>query len=191
MNGLFIVISKHAKITYTLKKSRRARKARIYVQGDGTVTVSLPYFLKKDAAEQLVRQNADWIRAKIKYFTGAGNQTGARYSTEDYRKYKKAALELVESAIMRLNAYYGHSYKTVRIKNQKTCWGSCSRNGNLNFNFRILFLPVSMQEYIITHELCHLKELNHSQVFWELVGKTVPEYARIRRELRKNRIGFM
>jgi predicted metal-dependent hydrolase len=89
-----------------------------------------------------------------------------------------------------LNAIYGYRFNRVSIRNQKTCWGSCSRKGNLNFNYRILFLPERTQNYIIAHELSHLAEFNHSKKFWALVARTSPEYAAIRKELRRSGMGF-
>ncbi len=82
------------------------------------------------------------------------------------------------------NQFYNFSYKRVFIKNQKTRWGSCSKNGNLNFNYKIIYLPPHLADYIIVHELCHLGEFNHSKRFWNLVEKTIPEYARCKNELR-------
>lgn len=173
---------------YFLRRSRRAKQVRISVNLDGVVAVSLPFFYSEQLAEDFVRKNIGWILSKRQHFTEAGV---VRYGARDYAKHKDAALQLVQEKIFNLNVHYGHAYNAIRIKNQKTCWGSCSRNGNLNFNFRILFLPEHVQDYIVVHELCHLKELNHSPQFWKLVAKVVPEYAKIRRGLRKNKIGFI
>ena len=82
------------------------------------------------------------------------------------------------------NEIYQFSYNKIYIKNQKTRWGSCSGKKNLSFNYRILFLPKKLQDYIIVHELCHLKELNHSKRFWSLVARVFPDYQNIRNELR-------
>jgi hypothetical protein len=73
---------------------------------------------------------------------------------------------------------------TALIKNTSSRWGSCSRLGNLNFNYKIVFLPPELQDYLVVHELCHLGQFNHSQSFWNLVKKTIPEYLRLRKNLR-------
>lgn len=75
--------------------------------------------------------------------------------------------------------------KTVRFKNQKSVWGSCSELGNLNFNIKLLFLPKDLTDYVIVHELCHLKFLNHSKDFWKLVSLHCPAYKTREKQLQK------
>lgn len=91
------------------------------------------------------------------------------------------ARELVLARLRDFNQHYQLSWKRVAIRNQRRCWGSCSSLKNLNFSYKILFLPPELADYIIVHELCHLKELNHGPNFWSLVAEQVPDYkARIR-----------
>ena len=107
-----------------------------------------------------------------------------RRSRPHYLKYKEAARALVRARLLALNAHYQAPVKKVFIKNLKSRWGSCSERGNLNFNYRILFLPLPVADYIIAHELCHLREFNHSPKFWALVAQTIPNYKDVRRALR-------
>ena len=100
-------------------------------------------------------------------------------------KYKEEAYNLAESRINYFTKIYKFKYNKINIKNQKTRWGSCSKKGNLNFNYKIALLPSLISDYLIAHELCHLKELNHSKRFWKLVEKTIPNYRSIRGELKK------
>ena len=81
---------------------------------------------------------------------------------------------------------YGFSINKVSIRNQKTRWGSCSARGNLSFNFNLVQYRKEIIDYVIVHELCHLKEMNHSKKFWALVEKICPDYKLLRRELKKN-----
>ena len=78
----------------------------------------------------------------------------------------------------------------INIKNQKTRWGSCTKSKNLNLNYKIIFLPKKHQDYIIVHEMCHLKEFNHSHKFWSLVSKTLPDYLEIKVELRNHELFY-
>ena len=106
----------------------------------------------------------------------------------DYLKYRSDALEFVCQRIDYYNQLYDFKFNRISIRNQRTRWGSCSKKGNLNFNYRLLILPQYLADYIIIHELCHLKEMNHSQGFWNLVARVFPNHLEIRKKLRKTRI---
>jgi predicted metal-dependent hydrolase len=107
-----------------------------------------------------------------------------RRPRREYLKYKEQARALVLQKLIVLNESFGFEYDRVSIRNQRSCWGSCSKKGNLNFNYKILFLPPRAQDYVLVHELAHLKEFNHSKDFWALVASVVPEYASLRKELK-------
>ncbi len=104
--------------------------------------------------------------------------------TKHYLAHKEAARVLVLERLAHYNEFYQLSWKRVAIRNQRRSWGSCTSLGNLNFSYKILFLPTHLQDYIIVHELCHLAELNHGKGFWELVSKCAPAYAEHVHELR-------
>ncbi len=103
----------------------------------------------------------------------------------EFIKYKLQARELVENRIAHFNVAYQFPIKKITIKNQKTRWGSCSKKGNLNFNYKIALLAPAMADYIIVHELCHLEQFNHSPAFWDLVKKTIPNYRAIKKQFKK------
>lgn len=109
-------------------------------------------------------------------------------SKSDFALHKGLALTLAYKRIEHFNAIYGFTFNSVKIKNTTSRWGSCSSKGNLNFNYRMVFLPEKLSDYIIVHELCHLGEFNHSQKFWGLVSRTIPDYMEIRHELKHLRI---
>ncbi len=111
--------------------------------------------------------------------------TRKKYTRWDYKREKENARALVHQKIHELNKYYGFSVGRVSIRDTKSRWGSCSKSGNLNFNYKVLFLPPHIADYIIVHELCHLKEFNHSVNFWNLVARVVPDHKNIRAELRR------
>ena len=96
--------------------------------------------------------------------------------TKHYVENKEAARELVLTRLAHFNQHYDLKWNRVAIRNQRRCWGSCSSLGNLNFNYKILLLPPHLADYIIVHEMCHLKELNHGPNFWALVEETIPDY---------------
>lgn len=93
-----------------------------------------------------------------------------------YLTHKELAREIITTRVAHWNRHYRFTYGRIAIKNQRRCWGSCSAKQNLNFNYRIIFLPESLMDYIIVHELCHLQELNHSVSFWQTVAQALPAY---------------
>ena len=105
--------------------------------------------------------------------------------TKHYIEYKEVARAFIRGRIDHWNAIYKFEINRVAIRNQRTCWGSCSENKNLNFSYKLLFLPRHLADYVVVHELCHLQELNHSPRFWALVGETHPDYKSLRKELGK------
>ena len=109
-------------------------------------------------------------------------------TSKNYLKYKEVAREIATSRLEYFNTFYGFKYNRIAIRDQKTRWGSCSKKGNLNFNYKIALISEKARDYIIVHELCHLSEFNHSRNFWNLVKKTTPDYMEIRKSLRK--IGY-
>ena len=100
--------------------------------------------------------------------------------------YRKQAPRVFAERLAAHNARYGYQYGRVSIKEQKSRWGSCSRLGNLNFNWRLLLAPLPVLDYVVVHELCHLKEMNHGARFWQLVARTCPTYMAQRRWLRQH-----
>lgn len=103
-------------------------------------------------------------------------------------KYAEDARVLVHERLTYWKQYYGYKYNRVSIRAQSTRWGSCSSKGNLNFNCRIVLLDRDLVDYIVVHELCHLKEFNHSNAFWALIEQTIPNYRVLKAELMKLQI---
>ncbi len=121
-----------------------------------------------------------WFRKKI-----FKRKKRARVPAKHYAAHKEAARVFVHERLKIVNQIYDFAYNRVAIRDQKSRWGSCSTKGNLNFNYRIQFLPLHLADYIIAHELCHLKEFNHGKGFWDLVARAAPEYEKCCAELRK------
>ena len=106
-------------------------------------------------------------------------------SRKDYLLHKETARVLVHKKLTYFNQHYKLAWGSVAVRNQKSRWGSCSKARNLNFNYRIAFLPAHLQDYVVVHELCHLKEFNHSLKFWRLVGEVIPNYILCKKELQQ------
>jgi predicted metal-dependent hydrolase len=104
--------------------------------------------------------------------------------TKHYLDNKEQARVVVHAKLEYWNQLYNLTYKRVAIRNTRRSWGSCTSLKNLNFSYRLLFLPEHLQDYIIVHELCHLQELHHKESFWLLVAQQIPDYTERIRELK-------
>jgi len=174
---------KNKNIVYKIRQSQRAKRMRLAVYCDGAVVVTQPKNVSINTLEYYIKQKADWLIGKLEFFANL-KTTMPPASHQDYLSKKDQVLNLVSVKIEKLNIIYGFKFHKINIKNQKTRWGSCSRKCNLNFNYRIIYLPDKVAEYIIAHELCHLREFNHSQKFWNLVSRSMPNYLDLKRSLK-------
>jgi hypothetical protein len=171
-------------ISYILKTSRRAKYMRLSVQPDGSLVVTKPFWLSQKAVEKFIIKKAGWVIEKIEHWQKYKHLYIFQKDQKNYLKHKAEASKFITERIEYCNKVYNFSYNKISIRAQKTRWGSCSQHGNLNFNYKILFLPRHLADYIIVHELCHLRELNHSKKFWNLVAKAIPDYKAVKKELR-------
>ena len=181
---------RNKKIEYTLKMSKRARNMRLAVYRGGDFVVTAPQNASENIIERFIIKKSRWVIDKINHFKQFPVKTFIKGDKKDFLKHKESALKLAERRIEYFNGVYKFKFNKVSIRNQKTRWGSCSKKGNLNFNYKIALLPERLADYIIVHELCHLGEFNHSRKFWSLVARTIPDYREIRSELKQKGIGF-
>lgn len=169
---------------YTLRKSKRSKHLRLRIYGDGRVVMTAPWWLSGRVIEKFFKDKSEWIREKLDGLKRVRPQA-SKFTREDYLARKEEARVLVEERIAHYNAIYGFPLNRISIRHQKTRWGSCSSRKNISINYKIIYLPQAMQDYLIVHELCHLRELNHSPKFWALVAQTVPDYREVKRALRQ------
>lgn len=119
-----------------------------------------------------------------KAITQAEGRKQIKKSVEEF--YKAKASEVIHDRLQYFNEHYGLTYKRVSFRNQKTRWGSCSAAKNLNFNWRLIMAPIEIIDYVVVHELCHLKHMNHSASFWNLVAQQIPTHEACRKWLKEN-----
>jgi predicted metal-dependent hydrolase len=173
-------------IQYKLKKSRRAKCLRLSINHRAELVVTVPFLVPKFFVTRFIREKADWILRSLSLMNE--KRKLVEQSEEIYGSYwknkAKAALFIRERV-----KYFAHkhnfSYEKIIIKNQKSRWGSCSAKNNLNFNYRLLFIEPELADYVVVHELCHLREMNHSRKFWNQVESILPDWKERRRELKK------
>lgn len=92
------------------------------------------------------------------------------------RRYRNAARDVFTSRVAYYHSLTGGNYTSITIRDQKSRWGSCSSRGTLSFNYRLVFAPPKILDYVVVHELCHLTHMNHSKDFWNMVERIMPEY---------------
>ncbi|MFH0856977.1 MAG: M48 family metallopeptidase [bacterium] len=173
------------KFQYTFKKSRRARRLSITINNSGCLFASVPWKCNEKSAEDFMLKKSSWI---INTIEKVKNNAVPLEKIQPIKNLKDCKPEVELFLIERLsyyNKFYSFPYNKIRVKKLARNWGSCSIRKILNFNYLIFFLPSDLADYIVVHELCHLKEMNHSRRFWDLVAKTVPDHKERRKKLRQ------
>lgn len=165
-------------MSYRIKKIAhpRFKNLRLSVSQDGQILLTYPKFLSKRYINSFLFTKSAWIEEKLKKTKVS--------SSSDYFIHKEKARQILTARVLHFNSFYGFSYNKIYIRRGKSRWGSCSSKKNLNFNYRLIFLPKDLLDYVVVHELCHLQEMNHKPAFWSLVSKTIPDYLKIRKEMK-------
>ncbi|MGN0354365.1 MAG: M48 family metallopeptidase [Muricoprocola sp.] len=163
----------------TIIRSNR-KTVSIQVNADLTVTVRAPRRASSKEIDRILRENESWIVKHIEEM----KRKQALYGSEEITYLTKDEIqELADKAsayiprrVEHFSKQMGVNYGRITIRNQRTRWGSCSSKGNLNFNCILMLTPPEVIDYVVVHELCHRKEMNHSKAFWNEVEKVLPNY---------------
>ncbi len=158
-------------------KIKYSKIKNVYIQiKEGEVIVKAPTKTTKQEIEQIIQQKADWIQKNIEK-ENKKNQRKAIYTEEKFKQIiEKNANELIKIT--------GLTPNKIRIRNIKYAWGTCSANKNITINYNLIKYSEQAIKYVILHELCHLKYMNHSKKFWELIQKYMPEYKQVKKEFK-------
>ena len=179
---------KIAGLSVLLVRSSRKTLA-VQIRADGTVIARAPLRMPKDRILCFLSEKASWIRM----------QQGKMQERENMRQQARIHLdaaqekelrERAKSVLAQRTAYFarqvGVTYGRITVRDQKTRWGSCSQTGNLNFNFRLILAPSEVLDYVVVHELCHRRQMNHSAQFWQEVAQVLPDYRKRKAWLTEN-----
>lgn len=173
-------------IAFLMVRSSRKTLA-LQVKEDGTVLARAPYRMPEYRVRQFVREKADWIRkSREKAAMRQKPQGQSHLSPQEKEKLRTLASEVFRARAEFFAPQIGVTYTKIAVRDQKTRWGSCSSAGNLNFNFRLLLAPPEVLDYVVVHELCHRKEMNHSPAFWAQVARVLPDYQERKAWLKEN-----
>lgn len=174
---------------YNVEVRRSKRKsAAIKITADMQIVVFVPLYVSDNEIEKMVILKSKWID---EHMLKVQSRIDERSKLEKitFEQVKELADQAVEYIPKRVK-YYAEKenfvYNKITIKNLVSRWGSCSTKGNLNFNCLLMLTPDYVIDYIVVHELCHLREMNHSEKFWAEVEKIMPDYQRAELWLKQN-----
>ena len=178
-----------ADVDIEVVRSRR-RSIGLEVRPDGRVILRMPNRLPKRDALAFLQSMEAWLRkavAQVEARESFAEAAGLEPLTEEeLSALTKAARAYFTEKCAWLAPVVGVDYGRISIRHQKTRWGSCSSKGNLNFNCLLMLAPEDIRDYVVVHELCHRKEMNHSRRFWAEVARVVPDYKEKERWLKEN-----
>ena len=174
---------------YNVEVRRSKRKsAAIKITADMQIVVFVPVYVSDNEIERLVISKSKWIDEHMLKVQSTIDER-SKLEKITFEQIKELADQAVEYIPKRVK-YYAEKenfvYNKITIKNLVSRWGSCSTKGNLNFNCLLMLTPDYVIDYIVVHELCHLREMNHSEKFWAKVEKIMPDYQRAELWLKQN-----
>lgn len=170
------------------ERSKKAKHLNITVKPIEGIRVAVPFGLSYQQAEDIVKTKRKWIEEQTAKIQTIKEEHEAR--THDKPEIDKSeAREKIVKRLDELAARHGFSYNRIFVRSQKTKWGSCSGHQNINLNIKLVDLPQELMDYVIMHELVHLKVKNHGRQFWEELGKYFEgDVKTINKELKKYRL---
>lgn len=169
------------KIEYTLVRSAR-KTISIQLAPGGDVVVRAPNRMRRGDIDRFVESKRGWIEGHLAKMPEAL----PKLTDSQLQEMARHAKEVLPEIAAHYAPLVGVDYGRITIRAQRTRWGSCSVQGNLNFNCLLMLVPDNVMEYVVVHELCHRKEMNHSLRFWAEVEKILPDYRQSRRWLKEN-----
>ena len=177
---------------YSLIRSRRSTMS-IELKSDGRMIVRAPLRTSAAEIERFLREKQGWIARTREKYRRQQEEAGRAgpLSYEEIQALANKALEVIPQKVRFYSGLVGVTYGRITIRNQKTRWGSCSADGNLNFNCLLMLVPEAVQDYVVVHELCHRKEMNHSPRFWSEVERVLPDYRESRKWLKEHGNGII
>ena len=149
----------------------------VYIQiKEGKVIIKAPKRISKKELQKIIEKKKDWINKNLEK-SNQKQEKKALYTEEQFK-------QIVEENANILIKQTGLIPNKIRIRNIKYAWGSCSANKNITINYNLIKYSEVAIKYVILHELCHLKYMNHSKEFWSLVEKYMPDYKQIRKQFK-------
>ena len=178
-----------APLEFYYVRHRRARRYVVRIDGDGRVRVTIPRGGSRREADAFAQRQVNWIRRRVDEFREARNGR-PELSPEEKRRLRTIARATLAPRLRDLAALHGLMVTRVTIRDQRSRWGSCGRDGHICLNWRLVQMPEWVRDYVLIHELMHLRRMDHSPKYWRLVAAACPEYQTARRWLRQHGPGL-
>lgn len=156
----------------TIRSSRKT--VSIQIQTDGEVVVRCPRQMTAEAVHHFVERKAGWIQRHLQ--KQRSRPQDPPFTKEEIAAFTRCAKSIIPNRVDSYAKLLGVDYGRITIRAQHTRWGSCSGKGNLNFNCLLALVPPEVLDYIVVHELCHRKHMDHSVQFWNTVEQMMPQY---------------
>ncbi len=165
---------------YTIIRSRR-KTISLQITPQGALVVRCPNRMKQSEIDAFVKSKERWILSHL-----PKEPLTPPLSPEERKSLTEAARKDLTERVAFFGPKVGVTVGRIAIRSQRTRWGSCSAKGNLNFNCLLMLAPAEVRDYVVVHELCHRKEMNHSPRFWAQVEAILPNYRAPRNWLKEN-----
>lgn len=164
----------------------RAKRYLLRVADDGTVRVTVPRWGSTREATAFAGRERAWIeKQRLRREHDRAHPVAPALSPEVERELRDRAKRELPARLRELAACHGLEVARVSVRNQRWRWGSCSRKGRICLNWRLVQMPDSVRDYVMIHELMHLKRMDHSPRFWKLVAEACPGFESARALLRQ------
>ena len=176
-----------SQISYQIIRSSR-KTMSLEIKADGSVVVRAPLRLSETKIQKFVEEKQEWILKKLEKIQkrDAQKKNVQKLSALERQHLQNKACVVIPRRVAYYAEKLGVSYGKITMRRQKTRWGSWAANGNLNFNWLLILAPPEVLDYVVVHELCHRREMNHSQAFWKEVEKILPDYRERQKWLKDN-----
>lgn len=168
---------------YKLIRSHR-KTVSVRVTPEGEVEIRAPWLYARYKIEAFLRQKEPWIEGQLRRRSAAARVQPL--TEQEHQALAEAAKKWFSERTAHFAPLVGVTYSRITIRTQHTRWGSCSAKGNLNFNCLLMLAPETVRDYVVVHELCHRKEMNHSPRFWQEVEQVMPDYRTHKKWLKDN-----
>lgn len=179
----YILETENRSLVIHVVRSKR-KTIGLEVKEDTSITIRVPKKCSDKKIIEVIEKNKQWFLSKYEKQKLKKEQE-VTYTDIQIKKYREEARKILTE----LTDYYAEimnvTYHKIYIREQKTCWGSCSSKKNISFNWKLILYPKEAQEYVVVHELAHLKYMNHSNEFWKEVEKILPDFKKRQMILKK------